>query len=169
MGSIEAHWRTRVSHLYTAQTIWQREQQAFTDKLYSRRHRLRFDGGLDIAGSSSPLVVPVPMSDPQALDPEEALVSAVSSCHMLWFLSIAAKRRFIVDSYHDHAEGTMVPNERKKLWLAHIRLNPVAEFSGYTRPTREELVTMHHEAHDECFIANSVRSEITVFVPDDWA
>jgi organic hydroperoxide reductase OsmC/OhrA len=158
MGSIEAHWRTRVSHLYTAQTIWQRGQQAFTDNLYSRRHRLRFDGGLDIAGSSSPLVVPVPMSDPQALDPEEALVSAVSSCH-----------QFIVDSYHDHAEGTMVTNERKKLWLSHIRLNPVAVFSGFKRPTREELVAMHHEAHDECFIANSVRSEITVFVPDDWA
>lgn len=157
-----------MTHRYTAQTVWQRGQQPFSDHLYSRRHRLVFDGGLDIPGSSSPQVVPLPMSDPQALDPEEALVSAVSSCHMLWFLSIAAQHGFVVDSYHDHAEGTMAHNERKKLWLAQIRLNPVVEFSGVKRPTRDQLVAMHHEAHDECFIASSVRSEVVVLVPDDW-
>lgn len=113
-----------MAHTHTAEIFWERGKQTFTDQRYSRRHWLRFDGGLEVPGSSSPQVVPVPASDPQALDPEEALVSAISSCHMLWFLSIAAREGFVVDSYHDQAVGTMRPNARHKLWMASVALHP---------------------------------------------
>ena len=103
-----------MANTYTAETIWERGEQIFSDNQYSRKHTLRFDGGISIAGSSSPLVVPVPFSEPKAVDPGESLVSSISSCHMLWFLSVAAKKGFIVDPYHDSAVGIMKPNERKK-------------------------------------------------------
>jgi organic hydroperoxide reductase OsmC/OhrA len=151
-----------VAHTYTAETIWERGEQKFTDNLYSRKHILRFDGGISIAGSSSPLVVPVPFSEPNAIDPEESLVSAISSCHMLWFLSIAAKNGFIVDSYHDTAIGIMKPNERKKYWVSSVTLQPKVIFSGTEIPNSEKISQMHHEAHDECFIANSVKTDIQV-------
>ena len=96
-----------MAHQYTAEIIWERGNQNFLDNRYSRKFLLKFDGGIEIAGSSSPLVVPLPFSDPQAVDPEEAFVSAISSCHMLWFLSIAAKHGFVVDIYHDQAIGVM--------------------------------------------------------------
>lgn len=149
-------------HTYTAETLWERGDQAFTDNRYSRRHLLRFDGGVTVAGSSSPNVVPTPWSDPSAIDPEEALVSALSSCHMLWFLSIAARNGFVVDSYHDEARGVMTPNERKKLWLSSVTLQPKVVFSGDSMPTPADIERMHHEAHDECFIANSVKSDVQV-------
>jgi len=151
-----------MAHTYTAQTIWERGEQKFSDNLYSRKHTLRFDGGISIAGSSSPLVVPVPYSEPNAVDPEESLVSAISSCHMLWFLSIAAKNGFIVDSYHDSAVGIMKPNERKKYWVSSVTLQPKVLFSGEQIPSKEKIEEMHHEAHDECFIANSVKTDIQV-------
>lgn len=151
-----------MAHTYTAETIWERGEQNFTDNLYSRKHILRFDGGISIAGSSSPLVVPVPFSEPNAIDPEESLVSAISSCHMLWFLSIAVKNGFIVDSYHDTAIGIMKPNERKKYWVSSVTLQPKVIFSGTEMPNSEKISQMHHEAHDECFIANSVKTDIEV-------
>jgi organic hydroperoxide reductase OsmC/OhrA len=149
-------------HTYTAETLWERGDQAFTDHRYSRRHLLRFDGGITVAGSSSPQVVPEPFSDPAAIDPEEALVSALSSCHMLWFLGIAARDGFVVDSYHDEAVGVMTANERKKLWLSSVTLRPRVVFSGKTLPTPTDIDRMHHEAHDECFIAHSVKSDVRV-------
>ena len=147
---------------YTAQVVWERGSQPFVDNRYSRRHVIRFDGGVEIAGSSSPHSVRVPYSDPHAVDPEEAFVASVSSCHMLWFLSIAAGRKFRVDRYADAAEGVMEKNAAGKLAITVVTLRPDVRFSGDRLPTQDEIRAMHHEAHDECFIANSVRSEVRV-------
>jgi organic hydroperoxide reductase OsmC/OhrA len=145
---------------YTAEVLWLRGEQAFTDNRYSRRHTLRFDGGVEVPGSSSPHVVPLPMSDASAVDPEEAFVASLSSCHMLWFLAIAAKRRFCVDRYFDAAVGTMGRNAEGREAMLTVTLRPEVLFSGERLPTREELADMHHKAHDECFIANSVKTEV---------
>ncbi len=145
---------------YSAEVSWQRNGEDFLGNRYSRRHLLRFDGGLEVPGSSSPHVVPLPMSDASALDPEEAFVASLSSCHMLWFLSIAAKRRFCVDSYLDKAEGVMAKNADGKLAMTVVTLRPAVSFSGERLPTREQLDQLHHEAHEACFIANSVRTEV---------
>ena len=144
----------------TAKIIWQRGDQKFLDNRYSRKHLIQFDGGLEIPASSSPDVVPPPYSDPAAVDPEEMLVACLANCHMLWFLSFAAKRGFCVDTYVDDASGTMNKNENGKLFLAHVKLNPTVIFSGEKIPTSEEFEQLHHKAHDECFIANSVLTEI---------
>ncbi|RTL29180.1 MAG: OsmC family peroxiredoxin [Burkholderiales bacterium] len=149
-------------HLYTAETIWHRADQPFTDQRYSRGHLLRFDGGVDVPGSSSPHSVPLPMSVEAAVDPEEALVSAVSSCHMLWFLSLACDRGFIVDDYHDQAEGVMRRNEQGKLAITLVTLRPRVVFSGPSIPNEQTIAELHHEAHEACFIANSIRSEVKV-------
>ena len=121
---------------------------------------LRFDGGVELAASSSPHVVPPPMSDAQAVDPEEMFVASLSSCHMLWFLFIAAKRKFCVDRYFDGAVGTVEKNAEGKSAISIVTLKPQVEFSGERIPTREQLDEMHHEAHEECFIANSVKTEV---------
>jgi organic hydroperoxide reductase OsmC/OhrA len=146
---------------YTAEVLWERDPaQDFLGNRYSRRHLLRFDGGIEIAGSSAPSSVPLPMSDAQAVDPEEAFVASLSSCHMLWFLAIAAKRRFVVDRYRDHAVGVMAKNELGKWAVTRVTLRPEVVFSGDQRPSREELEQLHHQAHDECYIANSVKTEV---------
>jgi organic hydroperoxide reductase OsmC/OhrA len=145
---------------YLAEVIWERGEQPFLDNRYSRKHLLRFDGGVEFPGSSSPHVVPLPMSENAAVDPEETFVASLSSCHMLFFLSIAAKQGFRVDSYHDKAVGTMGKNAAGKMVISEITLRPDARFSGTPVPTREQLESMHHEAHVECFIANSVLSTI---------
>jgi len=145
---------------YEAEVIWQRGEQPFLDNRYSRRHQVRFDGGIQIPGSSSPHVVPVPMSDPAAVDPEEAFVASLSTCHMLWFLSIAVKRKFRVDAYHDKATGVMAKDGRGKLAMTVVTLHPDVRFSGERLPTAADIDAMHHEAHEECFIANSVRTDV---------
>lgn len=145
---------------YSAEVLWLRGEQDFLGNRYSRRHLLRFDGGVEVPGSSSPHVVPVPMSDASAIDPEEAFVSSLSSCHMLWFLSIAAKRKFCVDRYFDAAVGVMEKNEAGKMAMTVVTLRPEVTFSRERVPTRQELDAMHHEAHEECFIANSVKTEV---------
>ncbi|MBT3067277.1 OsmC family protein [Rhodoferax sp. U11-2br] len=145
---------------YTADIVWQREGQDFLDNRYSRKHLLRFDGGVEVAGSSSPHVVPLPMSDAAAIDPEEAFVASLASCHMLWFLSIAAKKRFCVDRYHDSAVGVMSQNEQGKLAMTVVTLRPAVSFSGEKQPTRAQIEALHHEAHEACYIANSVKSEV---------
>ncbi len=145
---------------YTAQILWLRGEQNFLDNRYSRRHLLRFDGGLEVPGSSSPHVVPVPMSDAAAVDPEEAFVASLASCHMLWFLSIAGKRRFRVDRYFDAASGIMEKNAAGKLVMSVVTLRPDVRFSGEPMPTREQIDELHHRAHEECFIANSVKTEV---------
>jgi organic hydroperoxide reductase OsmC/OhrA len=145
---------------YTVETLWSRDGQDFLDNRYSRRHTLRFDAGIDVPGSSSPHVVPVPYSDPGAVDPEEAFVSSLSSCHMLWYLSIAAQRGFVVDAYHDRAVGTMAKDARGKLAMTVVTLRPQVRFSGDVRPGHDDIERMHHDAHEACFIANSVRTEV---------
>src|SRR5437667_7927505 len=145
---------------YTAEVLWLRGEQPFLDNRYSRRHALRFDGGVEVPGSSSPNVVPVPLSDAAAVDPEEAFVASLASCHMLWFLSIAAKRKFCVDRYADAAVGVMARNAEGKMAMTVVTLRPEVRFSGERLPTREQLEQLHHEAHAECFIANSVKTEV---------
>jgi organic hydroperoxide reductase OsmC/OhrA len=147
-------------HHYTAQILWERGGQDFTGNRYSRRHLIRFDGGAELAGSSSPHVVAVPLSDPSAVDPEETFVASLSSCHMLWFLSLAASRGFCVDSYTDQAEGVMARNAAGKMAMTVVTLHPQVAFSGERLPTREELDELHHRAHGECFIANSVTTDV---------
>ena len=146
---------------FEASITWLREAQPFTDNRYSRAHEWRFDGGLRVPASSSPLSVPLPMSDAAAVDPEEALVAAVSSCHMLFFLSIAAQRGFVIDQYVDQALGTMDRNANGKLAMTRIALRPAIAFSG-PQPSASDLATMHHEAHDKCYIANSITAEVVV-------
>ena len=145
---------------YVADILWLRGEQDFLSNRYSRRHVMRFDGGVEVPGSSSPHVVPIPLSDPSAVDPEEAFVASLSSCHMLWFLSIAAKRRFCVERYADSAVGTMAKNADGKMAMTVVTLRPDVTFSGAMQPTRAQIDQMHHEAHEECFIANSVKTQV---------
>ena len=149
---------------YTADISWERGEQDFTAGRYSRRHNLRFDGGAELPGSSSPHVVPLPWSDASAVDPEEMFVASISSCHMLWFLWIAGKHRYCVDSYRDHAVGEMGKNVAGKMVVTRVTLHPEVKFSGAQLPNPDALNALHHAAHEECFIANSVKTEI-VCVP----
>lgn len=148
-------------HEYTANIDWRRDAGTFTDGRYSRAHRWHFDGGATIPASSSPSIVPLPYSDPAAVDPEEALIAAAASCHMLWFLSLAARQGYSVLSYQDSAGGRLEPNERGKLAFRRIVLRPRVEFSG-AAPDAAQLQALHHKAHEECFIAQSLRAEIVV-------
>ena len=148
---------------YTAETIWRRgdaSEDDFVARRYSRRHRLRFDGGIEVPGSASPHVVPLPYSDAAAVDPEEAFVSALSSCHMLWFLDLASRAGFCVDRYADSATGVMRKNDAGQLAMTSVVLHPAVEFSGAKRPSREDVERLHHAAHDACFIANSVKTAV---------
>ena len=145
---------------YFATILWQRNGAAFTDQRYSRAHVMQFDGGAEVAGSSSPHAVPVPYSDAAAVDPEEAFVAALSSCHMLWFLHLAAKAGFVVERYEDRADGVMAKNAEGKLAMTLLTLRPRVDFAGEKRPQRVDIEALHHKAHEECFIANSVKSEV---------
>jgi organic hydroperoxide reductase OsmC/OhrA len=145
---------------FAAEVIWVRGDQDFLSNRYSRRHLLRFDGGVEVPASSSPHVVPVPMSDPAAVDPEEAFVASIASCHMLWFLSLAAKRGFCVERYRDSAIGVMGRNPMGKESVALVTLRPEVVFSGERIASLKELHALHRRAHAECYIANSVRTEI---------
>lgn len=139
---------------------WNRDGAVFTDKRYSRGHRWLFDGGIEVAASSSPSVVPLPLSVAAAVDPEEAFVASLSSCHMLVFLFIAAKRGFVVDSYRDEAVGVLAKDSSGKLAMTRVTLHPKVKFSGEKRPSADELAAMHHESHEQCFIASSVKSDV---------
>src|SRR4051794_33681646 len=151
-----------MQHEYTANVVWRRDGEIFSDGRYSRGHIWRFDGGIEVPASSSPSVVPLPLSREDAVDPEEAFVAAVSSCHMLTFLSLAAKKRFVVDRYQDRAVGVMTKNEAGRLFISKVTLDPVIEFSGGRLPTPEQIAELHSLSHQECFIANSVLTEIVV-------
>lgn len=138
------------------------ENEAFTDNKYSRTHLWKFDGGEIIKASSSPLVVPLPYSVEANVDPEEAFIASLSSCHMLFFLSIAAKRRYIIESYIDAATGLMQIDKDNKMSMTDVTLNPKIEFSGEKQPTQEQIKKIHHQAHEQCFIANSVKTTIHI-------
>jgi organic hydroperoxide reductase OsmC/OhrA len=148
-----------MSH-YTAEVRWIRGDQVFTDNRYSREHRWRFDGGIEVPASSSPQVVAKPFSVENAVDPEEAFVASLSSCHMLWFLSLAAKEGLVVDTYVDAAEGVMGKNSDGRLAMLTVTLRPRVAFGGARQPNAEEIGRLHHRAHDACFIANSVRTDV---------
>ena len=145
---------------HSAQILWTRGDQAFTDNRYSRVHHWSFDGGLSVVASASPLVVPLPMSSEHAVDPEEAFVASLASCHMLWFLSLAAKQGFIVDEYRDQPVGTLGRNPEGKMAVLTVDLRPSIRFSGSRLPTPGEIDDLHHRAHDLCFLANSVKAEV---------
>jgi organic hydroperoxide reductase OsmC/OhrA len=147
---------------YTATVGWQRGDATFVDNRYSRAHEWRFDGGTVVPASSSPHSVPAPLSDPRGVDPEEAFVAALSSCHMLWFLSIVAKRGFVVESYVDNAVGHLEKNEDGRLAMTKVILRPAVRFSGAIVPDGEQVRKLHDRAHHQCYIANSVRTVVTV-------
>ena len=149
-------------HRYTARVEWRRDGADFLANRYSRGHTWTFDGGATVAASSSPHVVPVPLSDPAGVDPEEALVASASSCHMLWFLSLAAKRGFVVDRYIDSAWAVMGKDADGRIALTRITLQPRIEFAGASSPSPAELASLHEAAHDSCFIANSLKTPIVV-------
>jgi organic hydroperoxide reductase OsmC/OhrA len=148
---------------HVAEVSW-RSDGEFASGRYSRRHEIRFDGGAVVAGSSSPDVVPLPMSDPAAVDPEECLVAAVASCHMLWFLSLAQDEGLEVASYRDAAEGEMGRIGPGRMAIVRIALRPEIEFDG-PAPDAAALDRLHHAAHERCFIANSLNSEIVIEQP----
>jgi len=152
-------------HEYRAGVHWRRDDAAFTDNRFSRAHTWRFDGGLEVPASASPHVVRVPLSVEAAVDPEEAFIAALASCHMLWFLSLAARGGWRVDSYDDSATGVMGRNAAGRMAMLSVRLHPLIAFSGDKRPTSAELDALHHRAHEECFIANSVTTEVRVESP----
>ena len=145
---------------YTSKILWERNGANFSDNRYSRKHVWRFDGDIEVPASSSPQVVRVPLSYAAAVDPEEAFVASLASCHMLWLLDIAARAGFIIDSYVDHAVGILEKNSAGKLAMTTVTLKPNVIFSGDKLPSREDIERMHHKAHDECFIATSVKSEV---------
>ena len=145
---------------YYAEILWQRgADESFVDNKYSRAHVWKFDGGVEVPASSSPYVVPVPMSVASNVDPEEAFVASLSSCHMLWFLYLAGEQGIAVDYYRDQAEGIMAKNEEKKLAMTVVTLKPEVRFLD-PQPTAEQIEALHHESHDKCFIANSVKTDV---------
>jgi organic hydroperoxide reductase OsmC/OhrA len=150
-----------MTHEYKATVLWQRGDAKFTDNRYSRGHVWKFDG-IEIPASSAPSSVRLPYSVAEAVDPEEALVAAVSSCHMLFFLAFAAQGGFTVDRYEDAAVGVMTKNERGKLFVSKVTLRPAVTFARDKPPGEADVATMHHRSHEECFIANSVKSEVVV-------
>lgn len=151
-----------MAHEYRATVRWARNGAAFADNRYSREHVWAFDGGLEVPASASPSIVPLPYSREDAVDPEEAFVAALSSCHMLFFLSQAAKAGFVVESYEDRACGVMAKNERGRLFVSRVTLDPRIAFSQENPPSPEAIAELHHRAHEECFIANSALTEVLV-------
>lgn len=154
-----------MAHLHTARILWESNTADFTKNQYSRAHHWSFDGGQTVLASSSPHVVRVPFSDPAGIDPEEAMVAAISSCHMLTFLYLAAKAGFAIERYEDNAEGLMGKNAQGRIAITRCTIKPKIQFVGKV-PTRAELDHLHHQAHEDCFIANSVTTEI-VCEPQD--
>ena len=154
-------------HTYEARVRWRRNGETFTDNRYSRGHEWTFDGGVRVPASSSPSVVPEPMSLANAVDPEEALVAATASCHMLWFLSLAAKRGHVVERYEDRAYGVMDRRADGRIAFTRIVLRPAIAFADDKRPDAAAIATLHERAHAECFIANSLNCPVLVAAPGD--
>jgi organic hydroperoxide reductase OsmC/OhrA len=148
---------------YEATIRWRRRpDERFIDGRYSRAHEWQFDGGAHVHASASPHVVREPFSDPTGVDPEEAFVAALASCHMLFFLSFTAKRGFTIAEYEDAAIGLMSKTADGREWMTKVTLRPRVTFSGDTRPTAEEVEALHHQAHAACYIANSVKTEVVI-------
>lgn len=147
---------------HVARIVWRSTSlEDFLAKKFKRAHTWYFDGGITINASSSPLVVRPPFSDEAAVDPEEALVASAASCHMLTFLWLASKAGYAVTSYEDHAQGELSKNEHGVFWMATITLRPKVEWASNV-PTAQELSALHHQAHEACYIANSLKTHIVV-------
>ena len=144
--------------MHGAEVRWTAQGDFIANK-YSRAHRWHFDGGAVIAASASPDIVPVPLSDPAGVDPEESFVAAIAACHMLWFLDLARRDGLDLASYRDAAVGHMAKNAQGGLWIARVDLYPQVTYAGRS-PSAEQTARLHHKAHDACFIANSVKTEI---------
>lgn len=147
---------------HTATIRWQRTSDEFLKGRYSREHTWTFDGGVTVPASPSPYNVPKPWSNEANVDPEEAYVASISSCHMLTFLYYAYREGFQVDSYDDEAVGTMTKNDKGMPWVSSVKLQPRIAYSGAKLPTAADEEHLHHLAHENCFIANSVKTEISV-------
>jgi len=148
---------------HQAHILWKRQtDERFIDQRYSRAHTWQFDGGVTVPASSAVSAVPLPYSKPENVDPEEAFVASLSSCHMLTFIWLAAKEKFVIDSYDDVAIGSMGRNAKGHTAVLSVRLDPKIVFSGEKKPTDADIERLHHGAHEQCFIANSVLTEITV-------
>ncbi|MBS0328092.1 MAG: OsmC family protein [Proteobacteria bacterium] len=147
---------------HAASITWARGSARFSDHRYSRRHVWRFDGGVEVPASSSPHSVRLPYSSEDAVDPEEAFVASIASCHMLWFLSIAAKRGHVVDRYADEAEGFLEKNADGAMAMTRVILHPKIDFDGTAPPPAAEIAAIHEAAHEACFIANSVKTDIRI-------
>jgi organic hydroperoxide reductase OsmC/OhrA len=141
---------------------WTQSQGDFLKGTYSREHTWTFDGGMTVQASSSPAAVRVPFSNPANVDPEEAFVASLSSCHMLTYLYVASRKGFEISSYEDEAVGVMTKNERGVPWVSTVTLHPRITYTGSKMPTPEEQNQMHHAAHEGCFIANSVKTDVQV-------
>ena len=151
---------------YYALVKWKRsDDEAYIDNKYSRGHTWEFDGGVKVPASSSPHVVPIPYSVEENVDPEEAFVASISSCHMLFFLALAAKRRYVVESYTDEALGVMEEDEAGKISMTKVTLRPIVLFEGDRIPSLELIKKLHHQSHEQCFIANSIKTVVTVDIP----
>lgn len=153
---------------YNATVQWARNGAVFSDNRYSRGHQWRFDGGIEVPASASPHIVPLPHSVEEAVDPEEAFVASLSSCHMLMFLAIAAKKRLVVDSYRDEAVGVLEKNEDGRLAMTRVTLRPEVRFADEA-PSRDKVLKMHHQAHAQCFIASSVTTDVQCEPAEDAA
>jgi len=147
---------------HKAVVSWKRIGPDFLKGKYSREHTWTFDGGVIVPASSSPSAVPVPYSNPAHVDPEEAFVASVSSCHMLTFLFLASRQGFQIDSYDDDAVGVMVKSDKGSMWVSQVTLAPKIVYDGDTRPSPAQEEQLHHAAHEQCFIANSIKTEVTV-------
>jgi len=147
--------------LHTAEIHWTRGDAVFLDHGYSRAHLWRFDGGAEVPASSAPTSVAPPLSDPAAVDPEEALAAAVASCHMLFFLALAAKAGFVIDAYADRAEALLERDDRGRMSVTRVTLRPRIVWTG-PAPEAEALAGLHEQAHRLCYIANSIRGEVVV-------
>ena len=148
---------------YSATVSWAKAtNEVFVDGKYSRVHQWQFDGGMGFRASASPHIVPAPMSDPALMDPEEAFIASISSCHMLFFLSFCAKQKFVITNYEDNAEGILAEGEDGKKQIISVTLHPVIRFEGDRSPSEEDLTRLHELSHENCFIANSVKTKITI-------
>lgn len=145
---------------------WENTGTDFLKGRYSREHRWTFDGGVSVAASPAPSAVPPPYSNPDCVDPEEAFVASVASCHLLTFLYLASRRGFLVEDYHDEAVGTMSKNDNGVPWISEIVLRPTIRYGEELSPTREQELELHHDAHEQCFIANSIKTAVRVESPE---
>lgn len=147
---------------HKASIAWKLNGPSFLKGQFSREHTWTFDGGAVVPASPSTAIIPAPWANPAGVDPEEGFVASIASCHMLTFLWVAGRQGFVVESYADDAVGVLTKNEKRISWVSAVTLNPRIVYGGDKRPTHDEEAKLHHDAHEQCFIANSVKTEITV-------